>query len=114
MACSCCRFTDLDCCFGFGRQGCWPCDCQLRSCRKSCGVSRSELSVIPEHVASMNEENSRYLCSAYPELYGDQFAFACPDSWVPLLADFSKALLERIRATGLTVTITDVKEKHDE
>lgn len=62
----------------------------------------------------MNEENSRRLCAAYPELYGDQFAFACPDSWTPLLDDFSKALLEHIRATGLTVTITDVKEKHNE
>ncbi len=62
----------------------------------------------------MNEENSRHLCAAYPELYGDQFAFASPDSWAPLLADFSKALLEHIRATGLIVTITDVKEKHNE
>ena len=62
----------------------------------------------------MNEENSKHLRAAYPELYGDQFAFACPDTWAPLLADFSKALLEHIRAAGLTVTITDVKEKHNE
>lgn len=62
----------------------------------------------------MNEENSRHLCAAYPELYGDQFAFACPDSWTPLLDDFSKSLLEHIRATGLTLTISDVKEKHNE
>ncbi|KLD64101.1 hypothetical protein Y882_08440 [Dyella japonica DSM 16301] len=62
----------------------------------------------------MNEENSKHLCAAYPELYGAQFAFACPDSWAPLLHEFSKELLEHIRATGLTVTITDVKEKHKE
>lgn len=62
----------------------------------------------------MNEENTKHLCATYPELYGDQFAFACPDSWTSLLHDFSKALLQHIRATGLTVTITDVKEKHNE
>lgn len=62
----------------------------------------------------MNEENSRQLCAAYPELYSDKFAFACPDSWTTLLDDFSKALLEHIRTTGLTLTITDIKEKHNE
>lgn len=62
----------------------------------------------------MNEKNSKHLCAAYPELYGDQFAFTCPDSWAPLLHDLSKELLEHIRATGLTLTITDVKEKHNE
>jgi hypothetical protein len=62
----------------------------------------------------MNEENTKHLCAAYPELYGDNFAFACPDSWTPLLDDFSKALLEHIRATGINLTISDVKEKHNE
>ncbi|WP_109126174.1 hypothetical protein [Dyella sp. C11] len=62
----------------------------------------------------MNEENSKHLCADYPELYGAQFTFACPDSWAPLLREFSKELLQHIRATGLTVTIADVKEKHNE
>jgi hypothetical protein len=62
----------------------------------------------------MNEQNTRHLCAAYPELYGEPFAFACPDSWAPLLDDLSNELLEHIRATGLTLTVTDVKEKHNE
>ena len=62
----------------------------------------------------MNQENTELLCKAYPELYGDHFAFACPDSWAPLLHNFSGNLLKHAQAAGLKLTVNDIKEKHNE
>jgi hypothetical protein len=60
----------------------------------------------------MSPENEARLCRDFPALYGTEYAFACPDSWIELLHRLSRDLTDHARQAGLTLTVTDVKEKH--
>jgi len=62
----------------------------------------------------MNKANADHLCRAFPELYGERYGFACPDSWTPLLYRLSAELVAHAQRAGLTLTVTDVKEKRGE
>jgi len=60
----------------------------------------------------MDPELTALLCRDFPTLYGAEFAFACPDSWLDLLHKLSSALVNHAHRAGLALVVTDVKEKH--
>ncbi len=62
----------------------------------------------------MNQTNADRLCHAFPQLYGQEYAFACPDSWVPLLYRLSTALVAHAQRAGLSLVVIDVKESRGE
>lgn len=62
----------------------------------------------------MNQTSADQLCHAFPQLYGQRFAFACPDSWAAPLHRLSADLAAHALRAGLELVVTDVKEKRGE
>ena len=59
----------------------------------------------------MYQTNADCLCHAFPQLYGQRFAFAYPDSWAQLLRRLIADLVAHAQHAGLSLVVTDVKEK---
>lgn len=62
----------------------------------------------------MNQTHANHLCHAFPQLYGQEYAFACPDRWMPLLYRLSADLVAYAQRAGLSLIVTDVKESRGE
>ena len=60
----------------------------------------------------MNKANANRLCRAFPQLYGQEYGFACPDSWAPYLHRLNADLVGHAERAGLQLVVTDVKESH--
>jgi len=60
----------------------------------------------------MNEKNTEYLLTTYPNLYEDVHNFACGDGWFKIIEELSAEIYNEVQRAECSCLVTDVKEKY--